>query len=221
MNAQTRIAITTGGKKHLPYMSELYCEEVRHADAEAVFIGPDDNLIDAVKHYDGFIIPGGGDINPLLYNEKKVADMDFEEEKRVNFDFDLLRAALKQSKPVLGICYGMQLINIALGGTLYQDIGAQKGACLNHREGTHTIKVDDNPYIRAGRYEVNSSHHQGVKEIGTGLEAFAYAQDGVIEAFYYLKYRFLLGVQWHPERMRNWISGQVFTQFIEACRDCK
>ena len=104
--------------------------------------------------------------------------------RRVKFDLALFQLALKQGRPVLGICYGMQLINIAMGGTLYQDIGAQKGEAINHREGSHQIQVDDNPYFASGLYEVNSSHHQAVKETAKGLNAFAFAPDGVIEAFY-------------------------------------
>ena len=144
--------------------------------------------------------------------------MDLEDERRVEFDLALFHLALKQGMPVLGICYGMQLINIAMGGTLYQDIGVQKGESINHREGGHQIQVDDNPYLAAGRYEVNSSHHQAVKDVARGLAPFVFAPDGVAEAFYYsLKHPFLLGVQWHPERMNNKISEAVFNSFIAAC----
>jgi putative glutamine amidotransferase len=213
------IAITTGGEKHFPRQPELYQQAVESARSTAVFIGPDARIIDAATHYAGFIIPGGRDIDPLLYNEERTTEMDLEDGIRVKFDLDLFHSALKQGKPVLGICYGMQLINIAMGGTLYQDIGMQKGKTINHREGNHQMQVDGNPFVEAGRYEVNSSHHQAVKDIGRALHAFAFAPDGVIEAFCSLKHRFLLGVQWHPERVRNELSEAVFTSFIEACRE--
>lgn len=219
MNDKPLIAITTEGERNLPRMPELYLQAVASAGASAVFIGPDVSITELLTRYDGFLIPGGGDIDPLLYNEERITDIDLEDERRVKFDLALFHAALRRGMPVLGICYGMQLINIALGGTLYQDIGSQKGEAIKHREGVHQMQVDDNPYFKAGRYEVNSSHHQAVKETGEGLNAFAFAPDGVTEAFYSLRHRFVLGVQWHPERMSNAISGRVFTSFIEACSE--
>ena len=216
MKNKPLIAVTTGGDKHFPRQPELYIQAVDAAHGRAVFIGPDLSM-DAVKSCAGFIIPGGGDIDPLLYNEERITDMDLEDEKRVQFDLALFHLAGKQGKPVLGICYGMQLINIAMGGTLYQDIRVQKGEAINHRVGIHQIQIDDNPYLAAGRYDVNSSHHQAVKDIARGLDSFAFAPDGITEAFYSLKHPFLLGVQWHPERMSNEISGIVFNSFIKAC----
>lgn len=213
------IAISTGGANNRPRQPELYLQAVEKAGAAAVFIGPDVSIMDSVTGCCGFLIPGGRDIDPLLYNEEKVFDLDLEDGKRVDFDLALFRSALKKGKPVLGICYGMQLINVAMGGTLYQDIGTQKERAINHRDGSHAVQVNDNPFVETGRYEVNTSHHQAVKETGRGLNAFALSPDGVIEAFYSPEYRFLMGVQWHPERIRNQISERVFMSFIEACRE--
>jgi len=221
MNDKPLIAITTGGEKHFPRRPELYLQAVDGANGTAVFIGPDINIMDALTNYAGFIIPGGRDIDPLLYNEKRIADIDLEDEGRVKFDLAFFHSALKQGKPVMGICYGMQLINIAMGGTLYQDIDSQKEGAINHREGRHIVQVIDNPFVEAGQYEVNSSHHQALKQLGNALKAFAFSQDGIIEAFYSQQYRFLVGVQWHPERMINVISERVFASLIEACHDSK
>lgn len=218
-NSRPVIAILTGGKGRLPHNPDLYLHAIGVAGAEAVFIGPDEGVKDTVMHYAGFLIPGGRDIDPLLYNEECIAEVDIEEAQRVDFDLALFRAAVGEGRPVLGICYGMQLINVAMGGTLFQDIALQRGRAVNHREGNHGLQVSTNPFFESGGYEVNSSHHQAVKETGGGLSAFASSPDGIIEAFYGPECRFLLGVQWHPERMSNRISNFVFTSFVRACRD--
>ena len=217
MNNLPLIAITTGGKDNFPHMPDLYIKAADLAGAAAVFIGPDERISDIVVRYAGFIIPGGRDIDPLLYNEERITDINPEEEKRVEFELSLFHSAVKQRKPILGICYGMQLLNVAMGGALYQDIGIQKSMAIYHKEGTHTVQVADNPFIEEGRYAVNSSHHQAVKEMGRDLLPFSFAPDGIIEACYSQKHSFLLGVQWHPERMINWISRTVFASFVEAC----
>lgn len=217
MHTQPLIGITTGGEGHLPNKPELYLQAVERAGASAAFIGPRDDLPAVLERYDGFIIPGGRDVDPLLYNEKKMSDTTREDAARMRFDRAIIHGARHQGKPLLGICYGMQLMNVALGGSLYQDIGKQIGDMLHHREKNHEVRVDRNPFLRAGHYEVNSSHHQALKRIGMGLKAFAFAPDGVAEALYALQAPFLLGVQWHPERMSGDLSRSVFSCFTEAC----
>jgi putative glutamine amidotransferase len=221
MNDKLLIAISTGGEKNFPRQSELYIQAIQAANGTAVFIGPDVSIMDVVTRYAGFIIPGGRDIDPLLYNEIRTTDMDLEDERRVKFDLAFFHLAAKKGKPVLGICYGMQLLNIAMGGTLYQDICSQKEGTIDHKEGSHIVQVNDNPFVEAGQYKVNSSHHQAVKQAGSGLNAFAFSPDGIIEAFYSMRHRFIMGVQWHPERMSSVISERVFSSFIGACRDSK
>jgi putative glutamine amidotransferase len=221
MNESSLIAITTGGEEHFPRHPELYLQAVKAVRASAIFIMPDVSIIDSVMRYAGFLIPGGGDIDPMFYNEESIGTLPLEDQKRVRFDLSVIDCAMKQGKPVLGICYGMQIINVALGGTLYQDIGTQVSKTIDHREGTHSIQVNDNPFLTAGQYEANSSHHQAVKALGRGLVACAYSPDKMIEAFYSSQYRFLMGVQWHPERMQNAISEAVFRSFIGACLERK
>ncbi len=212
-----RIGITTGTDKKSPKNPDLYIKAVEKAGGLPDFISPDMDVIELATFYDGLIIPGGKDIIPLFYHENRQFEIIPEEDKRIAFEISLLREIIKMRKPVLGICYGMQLINVVFRGTLYQDIYSQMNKSLDHSGGGHIIKVDDNPYyLKKGEFQVNSSHHQAVKDIGSGLKPFARARDSIIEAFYLRDYDFLLGVQWHPEREDNTMSGQIFRSFLNA-----
>ncbi len=169
---------------------------------------------------DGLLIPGGGDIDPSYYLETPILKDDEQvaheavSRERTEFEIALLRAIMELGKPVLGICYGMQLINVALGGSLYQDIGKQSGMLLDHRKGSHRI-VGRAAWVK-GEFTVNSSHHQGVKRIGKGLSACAFSDDKLVEAFELSGYPFLVGVQWHPERSDDILSLSLLSAFVEA-----
>ncbi len=167
--------------------------------------------------YAGFVFPGGKDLDPSSYDEDPMFPLVREDGRRTDFEISLLHEIIRLGRPILGICYGMQLINVFFGGSLYQDIGSQRPDSLNHREGVHRILISSNPFIPTGEAEVNTSHHQAVKTMGRGIMPFAVAADGVTEAFYLVSYGFLLGLQWHPERMDTALTARIFERFIEAC----
>lgn len=213
------IGITCRSLQELPEHADLYLEAVEKAGGSSDFISPAADLRKVARSCAGVVIPGGRDPDPALYEEKKVFGLlEIENPVRIHFEMLLLREIISLRKPVLGICYGMQLINIFFGGCLYQDISAQRAESLNHKEGMHSITIGDNPYVRRGNLLVNSSHHQAIKQAGGGLIPFGYAPDGLMEAFYRQKYGFLLGVQWHPERMQSAVNRSLFERFVEACR---
>lgn len=165
------------------------------------------------------LISGGDDLHPSYYNEPMMPQVKPVSRQRSDFEISLLKEVVNLKKPVLGICYGMQLINVAFGGTLYQDIDSQLTVEINHRKGYHIIVITENRFLKEGRFSVNSTHHQAVKTLGADLKPFAYSSDNLIEAFYMEDYPFLVGVQWHPERLiDDSLSSALFNLFVRASR---
>jgi putative glutamine amidotransferase len=169
------------------------------------------NVADVAGKLSGFVITGGGfDIEPHYYGEAPLPGLGKLNPRRSGFELELVRWAFKNNFPILGICGGMQAINVALGGTLYQDIPTQlPGAALNHEQGrstqAHEVSIEPNTLLagllQKTATETNSSHHQSVKKIAPGFRASATAPDGIIEAIENKDSRFMLGVQWHPESL--------------------
>ncbi|HXX82264.1 MAG TPA: gamma-glutamyl-gamma-aminobutyrate hydrolase family protein, partial [Thermodesulfovibrionales bacterium] len=134
--------------------------------------------------------------------------------ERTDFEISLLRAIMELGKPVFGICYGMQLINVAFGGSLYQDIACQYTTTIDHGKESHRIMGKGEALH--GEFTVNSSHHQAVKGLGDGLSVSAFSEDGIVEAIMLPNYPFLTGVQWHPERSEDELSVILFSAFVES-----
>ena len=177
---------------------------------------------------DGLLLPGGPDLDPALYGQEPIPETEFETELDT-LQMDILRRFLKSGKPVFGICRGHQLINVALGGTLIQDLptAADHKRIAPGADQVHFCNADPDSRI-AGlygpRFAVNSSHHQGVDQPGDGLRVVLRAQDGVIEAMEH-KTLPIFSVQFHPERMcfahrrEDTVDGSLlFRYFLDQCR---
>ena len=169
-----------------------------------------------VGRIDGLLLSGGSDLDPSYYGEEPVPELNPTVPKRDAFEMALVEHALERGIPVFGICRGLQVLNVALGGTLYQDLPSQLHPDLiAHRQRvpkwqwSHEVEVDGNSKV-AGIMEtdairVNSYHHQAIKDLSDDLVAVAHSSDGVIEAAESpnLSERWLVGVQWHAEAMRD------------------
>lgn len=190
----------------------------------------DDNEVAAsyLEYIDGLLVPGGGDVDPLRFGQEPRPESGAIFPERDQLEIQLIQAAQRRDLPVLGICRGMQVINIALGGDIYQDL-KEVGSALKHMQEaprwypTHSVRIEKGTLLAeaypTAERRVNSFHHQAVKNLAPGLRASAWAPDGVIEAIESTKHRFLLGVQWHPECMweRDPCAQDLFLRFTKAC----
>ena len=189
----------------------------------------DEQEIDRLVHMcDGFLFTGGQDVSPELYQEAPLEGLVTTCAKRDMMERIVLEKALKADKPILGICRGIQFINAALGGTLYQDIPSQHPSETEHRQKApydipvHNVMiVKDTPLhkcLNVDDLPVNSYHHQAVKKLAPGLKPMAVSPDGLIEAAFMEDKTYLWAVQWHPEFSfrTDEYSRMIFESFIKA-----
>jgi len=181
-----------------------------------------------LRRIDGLLITGSGpDLDPRLYGEGRKARFKIMSKQRSAFELGLAKKALKLDRPVLGICGGLQLLNVAMGGSLIQDIKTQIRGALAHQQETsatrasHRVGITPGTHLhrilRTDRLKVNSSHHQAAKSVAPGWIVNAVATDGVIEGLESPRHRFAVGVQWHPEFLypKDEASRRLFRSFLQ------
>lgn len=184
------------------------------------------NNLSELERCNGLILTGGGDVHPSHYHrEDALADVEEVNEKRDEFEFQVIDDTLRLGIPILGICRGVQLFNVAMGGSLVVDLEDAGYEChrqLDSRETSHTVRVEEGTLlhraVQTREGVVNTMHHQAADRIGHGLTVSARSHDGVIEAMEWedqSRSQFLMLVQWHPERTENIRSP--FSQNIREC----
>jgi len=213
-----------------------YCASVARAGGAPVIIP----LEMGVEHWrsmyerlDGLLLPGGVDVDPAHFGESPHRKLGRVDEALDEVELILARWALADNRPVFGVCRGIQVLNVAAGGTLYQDIptqipGAKPHSCSPPKyprtQRVHTVQIEPGTRLAAalGTTEcwTNSRHHQAVKDVAPGFEVTAHAPDGIIEGFEKTDAPFIVGVQWHPENLTaddDQMLG-LFRAFVDACR---
>jgi len=205
-------------------LDKYYIEAVRKAGGVPIILplfSAKEECWETLDKIDGLLLTGGADINPARWHEPKHNKTKLLHKDKESSDFILADSALKRDMPIFGICYGHQLINTILGGTLHQHIPDING-CIDHSDGKmHGIKIEAdsrlNEILGIEKTKVNSYHHQAIKTLGKGLIKTAVSEDGVIEAAESQKHRFLITVQWHPERMiKSPDQFKLLETFIKA-----
>lgn len=211
------------------YMKSKYTKSLERAGAAVRWIELDDveNAVKEVMKCDGLLLPGGADIDPKLYGQTPSEKCGKPNEKRDMAEPKIFEAFLSTGKPVLGICRGIQLINVCMGGTLLQDIKEEQK--YNHADffsrarSAHPVTISEDSLL----YEifdsvsenVNSLHHQAVDKVGKGLKVTAKSEDGYIEALELEGHPFCVAVQWHPEHMskKSMQQRKLFSAFVSKC----
>lgn len=186
-------------------------------------------IISQAQLIDGLILSGGHDISPYNYGQEPSQKIGETFPERDTYEIILLEESKKRNIPILGICRGFQLINVAAGGTLYQDLSLIPGNILKHNQvsnptlKTHKVEIKENSFISSifGKETmVNSFHHQVINKVANDFIVVAKASDGVVEAIEHKTYKFLVAVQWHPEMLAVNCekARELFSKFVEEAK---
>jgi putative glutamine amidotransferase len=216
-------------------VNAAYVDSVAAAGAIPVILPPaipPEHAAHALEGIDGVLLSGGEDIDPVWYCMDPVAQLGAVDPARDRFEFALFAAARERGLPVLGICRGLQLVNVAMGGVLWQDLPSERPSAVQHdrpdaRDArTHDVALATGTRtasaLGSSELAVNSFHHQGVRTLADGLVATAHAPDGLVEAFEGAEGAWLVAVQWHPEEMHADPQAPdrgLFVALVEAARE--
>jgi gamma-glutamyl-gamma-aminobutyrate hydrolase PuuD len=206
-----------------------YVRAVCEAGATPILLSPAiglDGIDGLLEHVDGIVFTGGGDVAPSFFHQRRHPRLGRVERERDRFEIALARGARGASLPILGICRGVQLLNVAAGGTLVQDIPSLVDAAIEHDaadgepDAVHDVILEPGSLLRRiaskGRVPVNSFHHQAVRDAAPSFRITAVAPDGVIEALEARDGPFCCGVQWHPERPTRGADSRLSRALLEA-----
>ena len=218
--------------KKLLNMNRDYMDAVQRSGALPVVLPAtdDESVLSAIyDRLDGIVFTGGADLVPALYRQETLPVCGSTEPIRDALEMYLMKRCLEDGKPLLAICRGFEVLNVALGGTLYQDIETQRPDSLFHpcydtpADQVHAASLVPDTRLMSimGMKEVrvNSRHHQGICEVGKGLTVSAYASDGLIEGLELPDHPFAVGIQWHPETLSTFAPEEqaIFNAFRQAC----
>ena len=226
ISAHPRIVETATGPALLHTSSRFYVEGVERAGGVPVILPVLDP--DAVEHLipaiDGILLTGGGDVAPSRYGARPIAETHNVDPMRDAFEIRLIEAAIAADLPLLATCRGMQVLNVAMGGSLVQHVPHVTGQGHDHpdrwREAVHRVKIEPDGHLAealgATEVEVNSIHHQAVDQAAPGTRAVAWAEDDTVEAIEVPGSPHVVAVQWHPELLEDWPEQQgLFRQLVE------
>lgn len=222
---------SNGRKTTNIYTPKAYIDAVIAAGGLPLLIPPEtkpDQVMQLRETLDGILIIGGSDIDPALYGAETHSAVQLDGRPRDDFEIALVRAAVETGWPLFGICRGLQVINVAMGGTLYTHIPDQLPKALTHNQNTvthrsylaHEVTFQSSARITeimdCQQVHVNSLHHQGICRLGAGLTATGASPDGLIESIEIPSHPFAVGVQWHPECLPDLPPmGRLFEVFVE------